>query len=158
MSQPRTAQFSRIIGIDPGSASGAVAFLMPGCASVCEMPTVNKQVDAVALARLVSAFEPDAAVIELVASRPGQGVASVFKFGKAAGLAEGVIAGARVPLWMPTPQRWKHYFRLNSDGERSRQLAIQRFPSVTGLSRKKDHNAAEALLLALWLQETGGER
>lgn len=146
----------RIIGVDPGSVSGALAFLLPGAASVCEMPTVNKQVDAAALARLVLAFEPDAAVIELVSARPGQGVSSMFKFGKAAGLAEGVLLGARVPIWTPPPALWKRYFRLNSDGERSRQLAIQRFPAVPGLSRKKDHNAAEALLLALWLRETGG--
>lgn len=146
----------RILGVDPGSVSGAYAIISPTGAWVGDLPGVDRQVDAAEFARLVTGLEPDMAVVELVGARPGQGVTSMFRFGRATGLIEGVILGLGVPLVTPTPQRWKRYFRLTSDGEKSRALAIQRFPKVTGLARIKDHNRAEALLMALWLRETGG--
>ena len=69
------------------------------------------------------------------------------------GLIRGVLAGAGVPIISVTPAKWKKHFSLNSDAEKSRALAIRRFPTAP-LARKKDHGRAEALLMALWKLET----
>jgi Holliday junction resolvasome RuvABC endonuclease subunit len=146
----------RVLGVDPG-VSGAYALLGSNglAAIVDDLPVVNRQVDAAEWRRVIERLKPDMAVVEIVHSMPGQGVASTFKFGMAAGLIRGVLLGAGVPIFDATPTVWKKHFKLvGSDGEKSRALAIQRFPTSPALARKKDHNRAEALLIALWRVET----
>jgi Holliday junction resolvasome RuvABC endonuclease subunit len=146
----------RVLGVDPG-VSGAYALLGSNglAAIVDDLPVVNRQVDAAEWRRVIERLKPDIAVVEIVHSMPGQGVASTFKFGMAAGLIRGVLLGAGVPIFDAAPTVWKKHFKLvGSDGEKSRALAIQRFPTSPALARKKDHNRAEALLIALWRVET----
>lgn len=98
------------------------------------------------------------AVIELVHAMPGQGVCSMFSFGRAAGVADGALT-----LSLPgkeieevTPQKWQNFFRLRLGISKetpfdSRSIALQLFPSfAASFSRKKDHNSADALLMAVW--------
>ena len=145
----------RVLGIDPGAVSGAYALLIGNLFTIVDdIPVVDRQVDAAEWSRIVARLKPDVAVVELVASMPKQGVASTFKFGMGCGLIRGVLAGAGVPIINVTPAKWKKHFSLNSDAEKSRALAIRRFPQVDQLARKKDHGRAEALLIALWKFET----
>lgn len=144
----------KVLGVDPG-VSGAYALLSAGgVATVDDLPVVGNQINAGEWKRILAQLTPDTAVVEKVHSMPGQGVASTFRFGMACGLIQGVLLGAGVPVIDVTPNVWKKYFGLNNDGERSRALACRRFPSLAGLARKKDHNRAEALLIALWKLET----
>ncbi|MGC2785821.1 MAG: hypothetical protein WA397_18725 [Roseiarcus sp.] len=146
----------RILGIDPG-VSGAYALLGSNglAAIVDDLPVVNRQVNAAQWRRIVHELQPDVAIVELVDSMPKQGVASTFKFGMACGLIRGVLLGYGLPVIDVAPTVWKRHFKLaGSDGEQSRALAIQRFPTSPALARKKDHNRAEALLIALWRVET----
>jgi crossover junction endodeoxyribonuclease RuvC len=97
------------------------------------------------------------AVIELVHAMPGQGVCSMFSFGRAAGVADGALA-----LCFPgvveavTPQKWQNALRVlfhipKDQPFDSRALAIQMFPAKAHLfKRKKDHNSADACLIAVW--------
>ena len=146
----------RALGVDVGSVSGGYALLVGArLIEVDDLPVVNRQVDAAEWRRVIGRLKPDIAVVEVVHSMPKQGVASTFKFGMAAGLIRGVLLGAGVPIFDVAPTVWKKHFRLvGSDGEKSRALAIQRFPMSPALARKKDHNRAEALLIALWKLET----
>jgi crossover junction endodeoxyribonuclease RuvC len=90
-------------------------------------------------------------VIELVSARPREGCVSSFRFGFGAGLWHGIAAGLEIPVITVTPQAWKSYFRLGKDKEKSLILARRLFPSCAyKLKRKKDHNRAEALLIAEW--------
>jgi Holliday junction resolvasome RuvABC endonuclease subunit len=146
----------RILGIDPG-VSGAYALLADdGISSpiVDDLPVVGNQINAGEWRRVIKTLMPDIAIVELVHSMPGQGVASTFRFGMACGIIRGVLLGAGAPIIDVTPNTWKKYFKLGNDGEKSRALACQRFPNLPGLARKKDHNRAEALLIALWKLET----
>ena len=146
----------RVLGVDQG-VSGAAALLDTNGAAlfVDDLPVVNRQVNAGEWRRIVERLTPDIAVVELVHSMPKQGVASTFRFGMACGLVRGVLLGAGVPIIDVAPTVWKKHFRLvGSDGELSRALACRRFPTLPGLARKKDHNRAEALLIALWKLET----
>jgi crossover junction endodeoxyribonuclease RuvC len=135
--------------------SGAYALLVKNMQPIADdIPVVDRQVDAAEWSRIIARLKPDVAVVEQVGAMPGQGTSSMFRFGMGCGLIRGVLAGAGVPIISVTPAKWKKHFSLDSDAEKSRALAIRRFPGVTTLARKKDHGRAEALLLALWKIET----
>ena len=149
-----------VVGIDPG-ASGAIALIdrAGGRVAVWDMPTklvgVRKKrrvVDNAALALLLFREVPEKvlAAIETVNSMPQEGVASAFSFGRAYGVALGVVCGLGMPMVEVEPQAWKKFHGLiKKDKEASRLLAIERFPVVkVALARKKDHGRAEALLIA----------
>ena len=102
--------------------------------------------------------------IEKVASMPGQGVVSTFKFGRATGIIIGAAGALGIPYEELTPSDWKGRFTGlicpgKSDAERkarSREMATQRFPELSDqFNRVKDHNAAEAILIALSAKEDG---
>jgi hypothetical protein len=48
---------------------------------------------------------------------------------------------------------WKRHFKLGSDKEFSRALAVRLYPSAP-LNLKKHADRAEALLMARWFYET----
>ena len=149
--QPQTC----ILGVEPG-LGGALTFYFPqqGAVSAEDMPVVGGDIDAATLAARIAQMRPDIAVVELVASRPGQGVASVFKFGCGFGMVRGVIAASGVPLHLVSPAKWKRHFALDSDKEKSRALALRLWPGRSDLfGRKKDHGRAESALLARYAAE-----
>ena len=104
-----------ILGVDPG-LGGAIAFYYPGFDRIAaeDMPTVGGDVDAATLSARIAQIRPDLAIVELVASRPGQGVASMFKFGCGFGIVRGVIAAGGVPMHLVTPAKWKRSYGLDS--------------------------------------------
>jgi len=160
-----------IIGIDCG-LTGAVAFLDDKTApDVVDIPTesfgtgsvVKNQICAAALAILIRQRCEQAsevkAFVEKVNAMPGQGVSSVFSFGQSLGTILGVLGALQVPVEMIRPQRWKAFFSLTQDKEVSRTRAINIFPQIADkLQRKKDHNRAEALLLAEYGRRADGPR
>jgi hypothetical protein len=92
-----------------------------------------------------------APLAERAGSMPRQGVASAFKYGRAAGTIEAVIACCGIPMMMVEPSKWKRAFHLNSDKETSRQLAIGLFPHAHDqLNLRRHHQRAEAMLIALF--------
>jgi len=140
-----------IIGVDPG-ISGAIAFYFPDAPDRViaeDMPIVDGDIDAATLARRILQMAPTLAVVERVSARPGQGVVSMFKFGKAYGTVLGILATLEVPTHLVTPSMWKKHFRLSADKEESRALALRLFPATSQhFSRKRDHNRGEASLIA----------
>jgi len=142
-----------VMGVDPG-ISGAIAFyfpMVPGRIAVDDMPLAGGEVNVNELARLVRIHRPSVAVIERVSAMPGQGVVSMFNFGRAYGDVRGVIGALDVPLHLVTPQKWKKHFGLSSDKEQSRLRAIRTFPSVAESFKLKKHDGrAEAALIALY--------
>lgn len=90
-------------------------------------------------------------IIEAVHSMPGQGVSSSFKFGMAYGASIAIMERFNCPWHLITPQRWKKSLNLDSDKNKSLELARQLWPTAP-LTRKKDNGRAEALLLAEYLR------
>lgn len=138
------------LGIDPG-ASGAVALISQGGeAQVKDYPS-----DAHLLADLLlnwrTEYRINLAALEHVHSMPGQGVASVFAFGRNTGIWEGVLAGLGIPFILVKPRQWQSGVLLKQDGPdtKSQSLAAarRRWPDLE-LGRKKDHGRADALHLA----------
>jgi len=95
-------------------------------------------------------------VIEQVSAMPGQGVTSMFNFGQSYGILKGICSAMRLPMYFVRPAKWKKYFNLiNSEKDASRTRAIEIFPYFSSqLSRKKDSNKADAILIASFYYET----
>ena len=139
-----------VLGVDPG-ASGAIAFFFPSrpeLISAEDVPLAAGEIDAAALARRINQLRPTMAVIEQVAAMPGQGVSSTFKFGAAYGVVRGVVTALEIPTQLVTPRTWKRHFRLEADKEKARALAIRLWPASRHFERKRDHDRAEAALIA----------
>jgi len=152
-----------IIGVDPGSRSGAIAFLYEQKNGTVEahsfdLPTVKdgkgKQINAAALAATMWKYErvsnTRVAFVENVHSMPKQGVASSFRFGKAVGIIEGVITALKIPMKRVAPVTWMRAVigrTTGGDTELIRAAAVNLFPEVE-LPLIQDHNRAAALLIA----------
>ena len=157
-----------IIGIDPG-ISGSICFFQDGkIIDVVEMPTMTegkknkRQVNGSQIyneiLKRIKQFEKQEirAVIEQVSAMPGQGVTSMFNFGQSFGILKGICSAMQIPMYFVRPAKWKKYFNLiNSEKDASRTRAIEIFPYFSAqLSRKKDSNKADAILLASYFHET----
>ena len=157
-----------IIGIDPG-ISGSICFLDNGkILDVIEMPIMTdgkknkKQVNGSQVynevTKRIKQFEKNQirVVIEHVSAMPGQGVTSMFNFGQSFGILKGICTAMQLPMYFVRPAKWKKYFNLlNSEKDASRTRAIEIFPYFSSqLSRKKDSNKADAILIASFYHET----
>jgi len=144
------------LGIDPGM-TGAVAFYFPQAPhliSVEDMPIADHVIDSATLGLRIAQLKPDAAVIELQGARPQTGKSAAFKIGTAFGCALGAIGALKVPVAIVSPQKWKKHYGLDADKEKSRAYCLNRWPEKAEFfNRKKDHNRAEAALLALYAAE-----
>lgn len=146
----------RIFAIDPG-LGGAWAYIEDGYALGCgDMPTTGtgtkRRVQGRILAQHIGGCVPHACVIEQVGAMPKQGVSSTFRFGMAYGSVIAVAQALDVPVELVAPQTWKRHFRLiGADKEASRQKALDLAPCLhESLSRKRDENRAEAILIGLY--------
>ena len=145
------------IGIDPG-CSGAVVILKNGRPTTWfRMPTmqIGKQtrVNASALAFMMPPEgEYVCAYVEQVSAMPGQGVSSMFSFGHACGVVQGVLGALQIPVTMVTPQSWKKRAGLiNSVKDASRTKAIQTWPEWRDLDKIGAGQAyADAAFIALY--------
>ena len=157
-----------IIGIDPG-ISGSLCFFEDGkIIDLVEMPNMaegkknKKQVNGAQIYNEISSrirnFEKKdiKVIIEQVSAMPGQGVTSMFNFGQSFGVLKGICAAMQLPMYFVRPAKWKKYFNLiNAEKDASRTKAIQIFPYISEqLSRKKDSNKADAILIASFFFET----
>jgi len=138
--------------IDPGSVHAAVAVFHDHTpVFVDDIRTVNGMLDAVAFAHALSDMKVQRMVVENVHAMPLQGLSSTFKFGMGVGIIHGVAGALRLPLTLVTPSQWKAFHGLDRDKEKSRQLAIRKWPEHNRhLDRKKDADRAEALLIGDW--------
>ena len=95
-------------------------------------------------------------IIEHVSAMPGQGVTSMFNFGQSFGVIKGICSAMELPIFYVRPAKWKKHFNLiNSEKDASRTKVIEMFPIISNkLSRKKDNNKADAILIAQYFENT----
>ena len=157
-----------IIGIDPG-VSGAICILTDGkITELYEMPTMidgkknKKQVNGAEVTNIINkelVNEKDInVVIEHVSAMPGQGVTSMFNSGQSFGVLKGICAALKLPVHFIRPVKWKKHFNLiNTEKDASRTKVIEVFPYISSkISKKKDANKADAILIARFFHETVG--
>ena len=149
-----------ILGIDPG-LSGAFAFYDPVAneLEVVDMPTVEltrngkvkREVSPALVADAIAGKGVKAAYLERVNAMPGQGVTSVFSFGRSTGILEGVLAAYAIPTTIITPQTWQKAAQVRDGKDGSRLRAMQVFPAYADFfARKKDDGRSDAALIAFY--------
>jgi crossover junction endodeoxyribonuclease RuvC len=147
-----------VLGIDPGVA-GAIAMYDGKTLFVTDFPTITfrgtkKNKTRIVLSELADLFNiqlsgADHAYYEDVGAMPGNGGVSMFNFGYAAGLPTMCAVMCGIPITSVSPTKWKGDMGLNREAEKSRSRALQLFPNhVDYFKLKKDHNRAEAALIA----------
>ena len=156
----------KIVGIDPG-LSGAIAILENNnVLNIFDMPVMaegkknKRQLNSAQLAHIIKENtvknEEITIVVEQVNAMPGQGVTSMFNFGQTFGAIKGISAALNLPIFFVRPSKWKKHFELiNSSKDSSRTKVIEMYPSLSNqLSKKKDVNKSDAILIARFYCET----
>lgn len=152
-----------VLGVDPG-LTGALALLddRGRFLTISDMPIMSRGVKSgksqncvnyKGLQLLIDAWRAEygeiVAYVENIHAMPGQGVTSMFNMGDTFGAIKAILACEDIETYYITPQSWKKHFKLTSDKEQCRAYAIRTCPQAAQyLDRKKDHNRAEALLIA----------
>lgn len=149
-----------VVAVDPG-LSGAIFYLGHGGLTTVwrDFKTLRDLARAVRQAKDCC---PERTVIEFVSAMPGQGVCSMFSFGRATGAALGAFfAASDKPIYEVAPQRWQNWYREVIDIPRaagsfdSTVIAPQVLtaPMLDQCRKKRgslDHNACDAALIAVW--------
>ena len=156
----------KIIGIDPG-LSGALAVLNNNkVINIFDMPVMiegkknKRQLNSALLANIIKDKIKDeeevSVIVEQVNAMPGQGVTSMFNFGQTFGAIKGICATLALPIFFVRPSKWKKHFELiNSSKDSSRTKTIEMYPKLSNqLSKKKDVNKSDAILIARYFSET----
>ena len=156
----------KIIGIDPGLSGAIAIFENNKVISIFDMPVMSegkknkRQLNSALLVNLlkenINKEEEVAVVVEQVNAMPGQGVTSMFNFGQTFGALKGICAALELPIFFVRPSKWKKHFELiNSSKDASRTKAIEMYPKLSNqLSKKKDVNKSDAILIARFFSET----
>lgn len=149
----------RTLGIDVG-LNGAIALIQDGeLIGVVDMPTVTldrngkakRQVSVPELVQIIKDFDPTEAYVEKVFAMAGQGVTSVFSFGRSLGVVEGVLTTLKIKTTLMTPQTWQKGLGVTGGKDGSRARAMELFPEqMAQFKRVKDDGRADAALIALW--------
>jgi len=155
-----------IFGIDPG-VSGAISVLEnKKVIDVFDMPTMidgkknKKQVNGSQVANIIkerlNSNKEIVVVVEHVNAMPGQGVTSMFNFGQSFGVIKGICSALSLPIYFVRPTKWKKYFNLiKTNKDASRTKVIEVYPEISSkISRKKDINRADAILIARYFNDT----
>ena len=157
-----------IIGIDPG-ISGAICFFENGeVKEILDMPNMadgkknKRQINGPQIyneisKRIINIPKNEVVVvIEQVSAMPGQGVTSMFNFGQSFGVLKGICSAMQLSMHFVRPAKWKKYFNLiKTEKDASRTKVIEIFPYISSqLSRKKDSNKADAILIARYFNDT----
>lgn len=157
-----------IVGIDGGTTGAIATIAFPARApeaiiQVVDIPTilagkgggtVKKAVNAQAVWEELIKIEQahgkiQLAVLEMAQAFPKINASVNFSMGETFGVLRAVLACMEIPHIVIKASVWKKHFRLTRDKEMVRAEAMKRHPSVAAsLSRKKDHNRAEAIFLA----------
>ena len=155
-----------IFGIDPG-VSGAISVLEnKKVIEVFDMPTMidgkksKRQVNGAQVTNIIKERldknKEIIAVVEHVNAMPGQGVTSMFNFGQSFGVIKGICSALSLPIYFVRPMKWKKHFNLiKTNKDASRTKVIEVYPEISSkLSRKKDSNKADAILIARYFNDT----
>lgn len=159
------------IGIDPG-ASGAVAIIADYQLKAYPLPLMsNGELDARELYLILTEAvgkQPHIVVIEKVGAMPGQGVSSMFSFGRNVGEIKAVLKVAKLSYVEVTPQAWKKTVLAGlpwkasgpDDKKRAKLVAAsyveKRFPyaNIRGPKGGIKDGMADAICLALYGKNT----
>lgn len=159
------------LGIDPGLTGALCLIDQDGLRGIYDLPTmmkpdagpktlIKREIDVCALRDLllskIPADESVLCVIEHVSSLGTEVRGEQAKMSLAATKASitTVLRLMRIDVKRVAPQTWKRFYGLSSDKGAALAIARQFWPNYEALKRTKDHNRAEAALIARFAQRT----
>jgi len=147
----------RYLGIDPGKSGGIAYVDDAGKYDAWPIPATERDT-----LDIFDEFQLDddaiglRALIEKVASRPGQGVASMFAFGRNYGMLRAFLVASFIPFEAVPPGTWQKEFGLIDPAatrtvkkNKHKARAQELFPGM-----KITHAIADALLIAEYCKRT----
>lgn len=141
------------LGIDPGQRGGISAVNSKNEVVFAVPLTRENLVNHLKSIKKYAGDEGVIACVEKVGAMPGQGVTSMFNFGKGAGFIEGVLEANGIAYQLVPPATWKKSFSLlHKDKNDSIRVCKQLFPGInllpTERCKKESDGIAESLILA----------
>lgn len=147
-----------VIGIDPGM-SGAIAQFDEGrLRAITDMPVVvikrgkgnKREIALPQLVAIIRLMAPDHVWLERVGAMPGQGVTSMFSFGRGVGQIEGVLAALGVPVSYVAPRTWQKAVGMAKGPHGSRHRAGQLMPDMAASWPLVKHDGRADAALIGW--------
>jgi crossover junction endodeoxyribonuclease RuvC len=153
---------SVFIGIDPGKTGGYSVFNDVGdCIASGALPIVGDELDILSLLAVLKshAIGRVSVAIEKVGAMPGQGVSSMFKFGKTTGMLIGAIMAMGWSLNSPVPVKWQKETcgQTHGDKDVTASWVMRMFPNVQIVPprcRKYHEGIVDAVGIGYWLWKT----
>lgn len=148
-----------VMAIDPGLSGAIAVFIDDVLSAVIDTPTheltrngkTKRQISASGLAAIFRDYKPDHVVVEKVSAMPGQGVTSMFSFGRSFGLIEGILAAFEIPATYVMPSIWTKGIGRGLGKDASRARACELYPlHQKSFARVKDDGRADAVLIGAW--------
>ena len=132
-----------IIGIDPG-ISGAICFFQNGeISDVIDMPSMA---DGKKNKRQINSQQVFNEISERIINIPKKEIIVVIE----------QVSAMQLSMYFVRPAKWKKYYGLiKTEKDASRTKVIEIFPYISSkLSKKKDSNKADAILIANFFNNT----
>lgn len=148
-----------VMSIDPGLSGAIAVFDGDDLIDIVDTPVhslvrnnkTKRQISAVGLAAIFREYKPAHVVVEKVSAMPGQGVTSMFSFGRSFGLIEGILAAFEIPTTYVMPSVWTKGIGRGLGKDASRARACELYPShQKQFARVKDDGRADAVLIGAW--------
>ena len=146
------------VGIDPG-LKGGVALHCGNHVEAFPIPVVDGYVDVATLADEFRKYDDMLAIVEKVGAMPGQGVVSMFNFGRCYGTLIGLCIALGIKVELVTPQKWKGEVLAGTTKDKEAAIAYCRrvYPEVKLIQprcRVPHDGMADALCLAEYGRRT----
>lgn len=127
----------KICGIDPGKKGGLAIIEDEKVVERIAMPhDEDDNISWEEVANFIAKHSPNLVYIEQVGARPGQGVCSMFSFGKSYGGLFGVCGALKIKVKTVIPRTWQK--KLLGDGTHEKEDTIkfvqEKFPEVSLLA------------------------
>jgi crossover junction endodeoxyribonuclease RuvC len=148
-----------VLSIDPGLSGAIAVFIDDVLIDVVDMPTheltrngkAKRQISASGLAAIFRDYKPEHVIVEKVSAMPGQGVTSMFSFGRSFGLIEGIVGAFEIPATYVMPSVWTKGIGRGAGKDASRARACELYPVwEKSFARVKDDGRADAVLIGAW--------
>lgn len=167
----------RVLGIDPGVTGGWAVIEIdpdsgekPKLIQIGDLPVktvrmskrVAHRIDVLKLGELVDELTAhprndetgaqtiDRVCVEQLSGGPGITSTTSFSLGWTAAAIDSVFVSRGIPYTTVHPSAWKRAMLVPAEKRAAKRRATQLFGHDKGWPREKDHNRAEAAMLALW--------
>jgi crossover junction endodeoxyribonuclease RuvC len=144
------------VGIDPGKLGG-LSRRWDDQATTHPMPLAGGEIDLAWIRSWLLSIPPTVVVIEKAQAMPGQGVTSMFNYGKSFGSLIGLCSALEFRVELVTPQAWKKVVLAGTDKDKGAAISYckRAFPQVSLLPTPRCSKPADGMADALCIAEFG---